>query len=385
MTPANYDSVRAGANGIAAGKGIVLKDHNAFVNDIVATAISHRASDIHLHAGKTPVIRVDGVLRNLNQFPALSAEGMEQFARVVLRAHQWDALQRDHQVDSSIGVHGGGRLRVNTFYRLGTIGMAMRIVQTQVPPPRELGLPEFVEKLAHLERGLVILTGATGSGKSTTIASLLNETNHHYHKHVITIEDPVEYLFTEDQCIISQREVGIDAPSFGKAMTAALREDPDVILLGEMRDQESMSNALTAAETGHLVFTTLHSPATADVITRITAEYPAEAQPTIRAKLSQNLRAVIAQRLLPARVGEGRVLACEVLTVSARVRELILDPLRVKDIGDLLKKSAIVEGMLSFDEHLLQLCRSGRISEQIALRHASSATDLRLRLQGFAA
>ncbi|MDH3639620.1 MAG: PilT/PilU family type 4a pilus ATPase, partial [Gammaproteobacteria bacterium] len=242
---------------------------------------------------------------------------------------------------------------------------------------------DLIKNFVHFERGLVLLTGATGSGKSTTIASLINEINEQYPKHIITIEDPIEFLFTDAKSIISQRELGVDATTFAMAMTAALREDPDVILLGEMRDSTTMETALTAAETGHLVFSTLHSPAAAETVTRIISSFQAEAQPTIRSKLAQNLLAVVAQRLLPRASGEGRVVACEVMTVSQRIRELILDPIRVKDIADLVKKGATVEGMLSFDQHLFELVKTGQITEDMALQHASSATDLKLKLDGF--
>nr|MDJ0958580.1 type IV pilus twitching motility protein PilT [Arenicellales bacterium] len=240
-----------------------------------------------------------------------------------------------------------------------------------------------VRDFVRFERGLVILTGATGSGKSTTIASLINEINFNYAKHIITIEDPIEYIFKEQRCIISQRELGVDATTFPMAMTAALREDPDVILLGEMRELETMETALTAAETGHLVFSTLHAPATAETVTRMISTFSPDAQPTVRSKLAQNLRAVVAQRLLPRADGKGRVVACEIMTVSARVQELVLDPLRVKDIADLVRKESTVEGMLSFDQHLLELVQRGEISEEVAIQNASSATDLKLKLDGF--
>lgn len=378
-TPLEVATVTAPPVAPQAGMG----DPIAFLNTVVTESVERRASDIHLRAGRSPLARIDSVLEGLNHLPVLSDQDMENFARAILTSQQWDTLQDGLQVDSSVATDSGGRLRVNTYFQLGTIAMAMRVVQTKVPHMRDLGLPEVVDRAAHLERGLVILTGATGSGKSTTIASLIDEINRNYAKHIITIEDPVEYMFEDSTSIVSQREIGIDAPDFAKAMKAALREDPDVILLGEMRDKETMEAALTAAETGHLVFTTLHAPGAPETITRLTSEFSAEAQPTIRAKLSSNLRAVIAQRLLPKKSGEGRVAAIEVMHVNSRVRELILDPLRVKEIGDLLKKSNLVEGMLSFDEHLFQLCQSEQISEDEALKHATSATDLKLKIDGF--
>jgi len=360
-----------------------MGDPIAFLNTVVKDSVERRASDIHLRAGRSPLARIDSVLNVLSHLPVLSEQDMENFARAILTSQQWDTLQDGLQVDSSVATDTGGRLRVNTYFQLGTIAMAMRVVQTKVPHMRDMGLPEAIDRAAHLERGLVILTGATGSGKSTTIASLIDEINRNYAKHIITIEDPVEFMFEDKKSIVSQREIGIDAPDFSKAMKAALREDPDVILLGEMRDKETMEAALTAAETGHLVFTTLHAPGAPETITRLTAEFSGESQVTIRAKLSSNLRAVIAQRLLPRKSGEGRVAAVEVMHVNARIRELILDPLRAKEIGDLLKKTSLVEGMLSFDEHLFQLVKTEQIDEGEALKHASSATDLKLKIDGF--
>ncbi len=361
-----------------------IDDPSRLLDELVRHAVEENGSDIHLRVGNHPQLRVDGVLNALRGYPILSAADMENIAKSLMNPRHWDLLQERLQADLSLEVKGVGRLRVNVYHQRGTIAMALRVLRGDVVSPAELGLPETAQDFAHFERGLVILTGATGSGKSTTIASLINQINNNYAKHIITIEDPVEYLFEDRRSIVSQRELRIDAHTFADAMKAALREDPDVILLGEMRDPETIDTALTAAETGHLVFSTLHAPATAETITRMISSFQPEAQPTLRAKLAQNLRAVIAQRLLPHASGKGRVLACEILTVTARVRELILDPLKVKDIADLVKKGAVVEGMLSFDQHLLELCRREEISEETALQHASSPTDLKLALDGFA-
>ncbi len=354
-----------------------------FLSHVLAEAVRKDASDIHLRAKNQPIIRIDSVLRPLREYPVLSVTDMEELAHKIMTPRHWEAFQQRYQVDTSLGIQGIGRVRINVFYQRGTVAMALRVIKTQIPKPEQLRLPSMVKDFVRFERGLVLLTGATGSGKSSTIASLINEINFNYAKHVITIEDPIEFLFSEQRCIISQRELGVDAMTFPLAMSAALREDPDVILLGEMRDAETMDTALTAAETGHLVFSTLHAPAAAETVTRMISSFSPEAQPTIRAKLAQNLRAVVAQRLLPRANGEGRVVACEIMTVNARVRELVLDPLRVKDIADLVKKANVVEGMLSFDQHLFELCRRGEITEEVALQHASSATDLKLKLDGF--
>lgn len=354
-----------------------------FLNQLLQVATRNKASDIHLKVRNQPFLRIDGVLQPMQGFPVLTAADMEALTSIVLNERHRRELREHYQVDSSVGLKNIGRVRLNVYYQRGTIAMALRVIETHIPGPEELGLPAAVKEFIRFERGLVILTGATGCGKSTTLASLINEINTNYAKNVITIEDPVEYLFTDQRSIISQREIGADAESFPNAMVAALREDPDVILLGEMRDAASIETALTAAETGHLVFTTLHSPGAADTIPRIISSFSPDAQETIRAKLAQNLRAVVAQRLLPRADGGGRTVACEVMTASPRVRELILDPLRVKEIGDLVKGGAIVEGMMSFDQHLYELSRRGDITDETALLHATSATDLKLKLDGF--
>jgi twitching motility protein PilT len=354
-----------------------------FLTQLLQVATRQKASDIHLKVRNRPFLRVDGVLRPMREFPVLSVPDLEALAGAMLNDRLRKLLHENYQVDSSIGIKNIGRVRLNVYYQRGSIAMALRVIETRVPTPEELGLPSVVKDFTRFERGLVILTGATGSGKSTTIASLINEINFNYAKNIITIEDPIEYLFADQRSIISQREIGADARTFPSAMISALREDPDVILLGEMRDSPSIDTALTAAETGHLVLTTLHSPAAADTVPRIISSFAPDAQGTIRAKLAQNLRAVVAQRLLPRADGGGRTVACEVMTAGPRVRELILDPLRVKEISDLVKGGAIVEGMLSFDQHLFELCRRGDITDETALQHATSPTDLKLKLDGF--
>lgn len=354
-----------------------------FFGHLMGQAVSQGASDIHLRVKNHPLLRIDGKLSPMKEYPVLSVSDMEQISQKIMSPRHWELFKQNLQIDVSLGIQSIGRCRVNVFYQRGTIAMALRVIQTKIPTLEELNMPPQVKNLTHFERGLVLLTGATGSGKSTTIASMINEINHNYAKHVVTIEDPIEYIFAEQRCIISQRELRIDAVSFPMAMAAALREDPDVILLGEMREAETIETALTAAETGHLVFSTLHAPAAAETVTRMISSFAPEAQPTIRSKLAQNLCAVIAQRLLPHASGTGRVVACEILTVNARVRELVLDPLRVKEINDLIKKESTVEGMMSFDQHLFELCRRDEITEEVALLHASSPTDLKLKLDGF--
>jgi twitching motility protein PilT len=354
-----------------------------YLATLLKFAVGKNASDIHLRTRTHPIVRIDGVLRSMDKFPVTSPSFMKELSGKIIPEHTKEDFEKRRQADFSFGLKDIGRVRANAYYQRGSISMALRVINTDVPPPEALGLPEAVRRFVHEERGLVLMTGATGSGKSTTLASLIGEINATYAKHILTIEDPVEYLFVDNKSIISQREVGVDTMSFPDAMRAALREDPDVILLGEMRDPETIDIALTAAETGHLVFSTLHSPDAAETINRIVSSFTPNAQPTIRSKLSGNLKGIVSQRLIPTAEGGGRALAAEVMTASALVREYILDPLRVAEIGDVIKKGTAAEGMIPFDRSLLDLYRRGKITEETALQFASSPTDLKLKLEGF--
>jgi len=378
----NPNSAAAPAADVATISGST--DPLKLLSQVLAHAVRVNASDIHLRTRNHPILRVDGNLRAVREIPPLPPDFMERLSRTMMSARLLALFEKSHQVDLSIGFKDIGRVRANIFYQRGSIGMVLRVINTNIPPPEELGLPEIVKDLTKLERGLVLLTGATGSGKSTTLASLINGVNMSRSEHIITIEDPIEFLFSEKKSIITQREVGIDTNTFAEAMRAALREDPDVILLGEMRDPETIETAMTAAETGHLVFSTVHSPAAAETITRIVTSFPPEAQVAVRAKLAQNLRGVVSQRLLPRKNGQGRIVACEVMTVSALAREYILDPLKIKELGDLIRKGTVAEGMLSFDTSLFNLAKQGQIDEETALFYASSPTDLKLKLEGYA-
>ena len=353
------------------------------LSQVLSYAIRLRASDVHLRTRNHPILRVDGVLRALREVPPLPAEFMERLARTVMPPRLLSQFEKNHQVDLSVGFKDIGRVRANVFQQRGSIGMVLRVINTNIPSPAELKLPDIVVNFTKLERGLVLITGATGSGKSTTLAALVNEINLNRSEHIVTIEDPIEFLFAEKRSIITQREVGIDTNTFAEAMRAVLREDPDVILLGEMRDPETIETAMTAAETGHLVLSTVHSPAAAETVTRIVTSFPADAQPAMRAKLAQNLRGVVSQRLLPHKGGQGRIVACEVMTLSQLAREYILDPLKIKELADLIKKGTAAEGMISFDNSLYDLCKQGEIDHETALYYATSPTDLKLRLEGY--
>lgn len=359
------------------------KEALEFLTSIIGSACQFKASDIHIRAGHQIMMRLDGRIRQVKGSPEMSDEMIERLIFPLMSKFHLGLFKENNQVDLSLSDNDGNRVRVNMFRQMGALAVVMRVIENVIPEPDALGLPEQVRSISKMRQGLVIFSGATGSGKSTSMASLLNEINKDRYQHILTIEDPVEYIFTEQRCVISQRQVGIDVPDFALAMKAALREDPDVILMGEMRDPESIEIALTAAETGHLVFSTLHAPNSADAITRMVSSFDGEEQATIRAKLAHNLRAIVTQRLLPKKEGSGRTVACEVLTVTPLARELITDPMRIKEVKDLIKGGDKVEGMLHFDEHLEILVKEDAISDAVALSNASSATDLALKLKGF--
>ena len=360
-----------------------VKEALEFLTSIVGSACQFKASDIHIRSGHQIMMRLDGRIRQVKGSPEMSDEMIERLIFPLMNKYYPDKFREDNQVDLSLSDNSSNRVRVNMFRQMGQLAVVMRVIENHIPTPDELGLPEQVRAIAKMRQGLVIFSGATGSGKSTSMASLIDEINRERYQHILTIEDPVEYIFTEERCVISQRQVGIDVPDFALAMKAALREDPDVILMGEMRDPESIEIALTAAETGHLVFSTLHAPNSADAITRMVSSFSGEEQSTIRSKLAHNLRAIVTQRLLPKKEGGGRTVACEVLTVTPLARELIQQPQRIKEIKDLIKGGDKVEGMLHFDQHLEELVKSDVISDEVALTNASSTTDLALKLKGF--
>ena len=283
-----------------------MREALEFLTSIVGSACKFKASDIHIRHGHQIMMRLDGRIRLVKGSPEMNDEMIERLIYPLMSKYHISLFKENNQVDLALSDNDGNRVRVNMFRQLGNLAVVMRVIESLIPTPAELGLPEQVEKIAQMRQGLVIFSGATGCGKSTSMASLLNQINAERYEHILTIEDPVEFIFNEQRCVISQRQIGIDVPDFAHAMRAALREDPDVILMGEMRDPESMDIALTAAETGHLVFTTLHAPTSADAITRMVSSFKGEEQATIRAKLAHNLRAIVTQRLLRKMEGEGQ-------------------------------------------------------------------------------
>jgi twitching motility protein PilT len=352
------------------------------LNDILTIAIKGLASDIHLKAGLPPLFRVDGALVPLKNGERLTPEQLHGIATSIMTPGQKAHFDKYHEVDLAYSIAGLGRFRVNAFMQRGTVGIVFRVIPFGVKTIEALVLPKVVERVAMEARGLVLVTGTTGSGKSTTLAAMIDYINTNRTCHVITIEDPIEFLIRDKRSIVNQREIGVDTNSFATALRAALRQDPDVILVGEMRDFETIETALTAAETGHLVLSTLHTIDAAETITRIVSVFPPHQQPQIRLQLASIIKGVISQRLVPRADGKGRVPAVEILVASARVRECIADPEMTKELNDAIAKGFTTYGMQSFDQSLMQHVKSGLITYEEALLHVSNPDDFALRFKG---
>jgi twitching motility protein PilT len=352
------------------------------LNDILTIAIKGLASDIHLKAGLPPLFRVDGALVPLKNGERLTPEQLHGIATSIMTPGQKNHFDKHHEVDLAYSIAGLGRFRVNAFMQRGTVGIVFRVIPFGVKTIEQLVMPKVVERVAMEARGLVLVTGTTGSGKSTTLAAMIDYINTNRTCHIITIEDPIEFLIRDKRSIVNQREIGVDTNSFSTALRAALRQDPDVILVGEMRDFETIETALMAAETGHLVMSTLHTIDAAETITRIVSVFPPHQQPQIRLQLASIIKGVISQRLVPRADGKGRVPAVEILVASARVRECIADPEMTKELNDAIAKGFTTYGMQSFDQSLMQHVKAGRVSYEEALQHVSNADDFALRFKG---
>lgn len=337
-------------------------------------------SDLHIKAGAPPRLRVAGALRTLDDEPAFTAGETEEIAKSIMSPPVLETFNARHEVDFAYSVPGTGRFRVNAYYQRSSVALAMRRVRPSPATVEELGLPEVVTTMADEMRGLVLVTGPTGSGKTTTLAAMIDHINHTRSCHVVTIEDPVEYLHTDDLAAIDQREVGFDTDSFSSAMRVVLRQDPDVILVGEMRDMETVSAALTAAETGHLVFSTLHTINSTETINRIVDFFPPHQQTQVRVSLAGSLKGIICQRLIPAADGKSRVPALELLVVNGRIQQAIVDPLLTSDIGGIVAEGEYY-GMLTFDQSLVELIRTGTIDLAEAMATATNPHDLRVMLE----
>ena len=352
------------------------------LNDILAMAIKANASDVHLKVGLPPVYRIDGSLRPLPKTPRLTPEDMRKMAYAMLNELQRERFEHNNEIDLSYGVSGMGRFRVNMFTQRGTISMVMRAIPFNVQTLEELELPEVIKKLTTEQRGLILVTGTTGSGKSTTLASMIDCINANRTAHIITIEDPIEFLHRDKKSIINQREIGVDTDSFAGALKSALRQDPDVILVGEMRDFETVETALTAAETGHLVLSTLHTIDAQESINRIVGVFPPFQQRQIRLQLASIIKGVVSQRLVPRADGKGRVPAVEVMISTARVRELIDDKEKTKLLRDTIQQGFDSYGMQTFDQSLMGLLQKKMITYDEALRQSTNPDDFKLKLSG---
>src|SRR5262245_8611197 len=354
------------------------------IRGVLEKMIAARASDLHLKAGTAPVVRVDGILYTLEDSPP-SAQELRDVCAQLLNDEQRLYFSTHNEIDFAFGVAGLARFRANIFMQRGTPALAMRHVPVEVPSIEDLALPPAVRELAFSPRGLILVTGRTGSGKSTTLAAMIDAINKVTTRNIITVEDPIEFLHRDRMSFIHQREVGLDTRSFHDGLKYVLRQDPDIILVGEIRDLETMSTALMAADTGHLVLSTLHTTDVVQTLQRIISFYHPHQHDELRMSIASNLRAVISQRLIPRRDGAGRVPAVEIMVSTPTIREYILDPEKVPLIHTAVAEGVTQYGMQTFDQSVLTLLREEVISEEEALRNCNNPNELSLKLKGISA
>ncbi len=352
------------------------------INDLLKAVVEHGASDLHLKVGAYPMMRVRGSLVPADTEKRLSHEDTVEMAAMVMSSAQKQKFKDSQEVDLAYSVPGLGRFRCNVFQQRGTIGVVLRVIPMSIKTIDDLQLPAALKKIALEERGLVLVTGTTGSGKSTSLAALVDYINQERDCHVMTVEDPIEFLHRDNRSIINQREVAVDTRGFAYALRSALRQDPDVILVGEMRDFETIETALLAAETGHLVFSTLHTLDATETINRIIAVFPPHQQKQVRLQLASVLKAVISQRLLPRIDGKARVAACEVMVTTAFIRDCIIDKEKTHLIHGAIAAGTSQYGMQTFDQSIFALFQQGLVSYEEALRWASNVDDFKLKVQG---
>ena len=352
------------------------------INELLKKAHSVSASDLHIKVGSPPILRIYGELTPLTSEKRLSQEDAMKIAFSVMTPGQGEIFKKKNDIDLAYSVPGLGRFRCNIFIQRGTIGIVFRVIPMRIPTIEELLLPEVIKKISMERRGLILVTGTTGSGKSTTLAAMIDLINTMRTEHIMTIEDPIEYLHRDKKSIVNQREIGSDTESFSKALRQALRQDPDVILVGEMRDFETIQTALVAAETGHLVLSTLHTIDAPETINRIISVFPPYQHKQVRMQLSSVLKSIISMRLMPRADGKGRVPAVEVLVATATIKDCILDPDKTRLITDVVAQGAIHYGMQTFDQSLFSLFKSGLITYEEALRGATNPDDFALKVKG---
>ena len=352
------------------------------IDGLLKIAVERNASDLHLKVGNHPILRVDGTLIPLFELKRLMQEDTIAMAFGIMNTHQKEKFKGEHELDMAYSVPGLGRFRCNVFNQRGAVGMVLRIIPTQVKSISDLNLPLVIEKIANERRGMVLVTGTTGSGKSTTLAAMIDFINTHRIEHIITIEDPIEYLHRDKKSIINQREVGQDTSNFAAALRASLREDPDVILVGEMRDVETIETALLAAETGHMVLSTLHTLDAPETINRIISMFPPHHQKQVRIQLASVLKAVISMRLIPRADEKGRVPAVEILVSTSFIQDCIMNQDKTKLIKDSIAQGVSQYGMQTFDQSLYFLYQRGLISYDEALKWASNPDEFKLKKIG---
>jgi twitching motility protein PilT len=353
-------------------------DYKQKLNELLLTTARQNASDLHLAVGRHPTLRIDGVLIPLQKEPILIPEMAENLIFNLLTPEQKEKFLKEKEIDLSYSFEDKARFRVNVFYQRGYTAAALRLIPAQIRTIEELNLPPILHDFTKLSQGFVLVVGPAGHGKSTTLAALLDEINHTRTDHIITIEDPVEYIFTQDKCIVSQREVKTDTLDFHKGLRSLLRQDPDVIMIGEMRDRESIATAMTAAETGHLVFSTLHTNSASQTVDRIIDSFPAEQQGQISSQLAATLVGIVSERLIP-RIEGGRVPACEIMITNPAIRNLTREK-KAYQI-DLVIETSVQEGMLTLNRSLAELVKKKEISLENAELYSLNPSELRILLE----
>jgi twitching motility protein PilT len=352
------------------------------IETILREGVRRQASDIHLKFGSHPIFRVNGTLVRWEDVPVIDRDGMSVLTQALLSDFHCKRLADGLQVDAGYGHPDCGRFRVNVFYQRGELQAALRLIPPRVRQIRELNLPPVIERISLERRGLILVTGTTGSGKSTTLASMIDHVNRLQSRHVITVEDPIEYLHQDEVCVITQREIGVDCQSFAAGLRGALRQDPDVILVGEMRDLETIETAILAAETGHLVMSTLHTLDATETITRVISAFPEHARTQARLILANIIKGIVSQRLVPRADGKGMAPAVEVMVSTGLIKECIMMPERTHEIRDAIARGYTTYGMQTFDQSLMALWRENLITFEEALAQSTNPDDFALKARG---
>lgn len=352
------------------------------IKELLRIAAENGASDLHIKVGSSPIMRVYGELIPISSEERVNHEDALNISVAVMGPGHRELFKKRNDIDFAYSVSGLGRFRCNAFFQRGTVGLVFRLIPMKVPSFEELNLPQVISKISMEERGLILVTGTTGSGKTTTLASMIDMVNTRRMANIVTIEDPIEYLHRDKRGIVNQREVGADTRSFAVALRAALRQDPDVILVGEMRDLETMETAITAAETGHLVMSTLHTTDATETVNRIISSFPPHQHRQIRLQLASVLKGIVSMRLIPRADGKGRIPAVEVLIATSLIKDCIQDADKTKLIPDIIAQGKLHYGMQTFDQSIFDIYSSGLITFEEALRWTTNTEDFKLKVKG---